>query len=203
MFVAHRETLEMLREALSARAQLATGVFHEELSAARRDTEVARFRADGRAEPPRLDRSGRRGAQLRVLPSARALRPAVEAVGVEQRIGRLDRIGRRIPVEIVYFRPASGIGADVVRLFERLGLFREPMAGVEPQLAHVEGALEEIALDPDASLSDAQIDAADRRRRRRRARASAKRRISSCIAIRIAPSWAPSILARVPPTSTR
>ena len=57
---------------------------------------------------------------------------------VEQRIGRLDRIGRRMPVEIVYFRPASGIGADVVRLFERLGLFREPMAGVEPQLAKVE-----------------------------------------------------------------
>ena len=46
VFVAHRETLEMLRDALSARAQLASGVFHEELSAARRDTEVARFRAD-------------------------------------------------------------------------------------------------------------------------------------------------------------
>ena len=76
---------------------------------------------------------------------------------VEQRIGRLDRIGRRIPVEIVYFRPPSGIGADVVRLFERLGLFREPMAGVEPQLAHVESALEEIALQPDG-LSDAQLE---------------------------------------------
>ena len=76
---------------------------------------------------------------------------------VEQRIGRLDRIGRRIPVEIVYFRPPSGIGADVVRLFERLGLFREPMAGVEPQLAHVESALEAIALQPDG-LSDAQLE---------------------------------------------
>ena len=36
----------MLRDALSARVQLASGVFHEDLSAARRDTEVARFRAD-------------------------------------------------------------------------------------------------------------------------------------------------------------
>src|SRR4029453_14486917 len=44
VFVAHRETLEMLRTALSHRAQVASGVFHEELSAARRDTEVARFR---------------------------------------------------------------------------------------------------------------------------------------------------------------
>jgi ATP-dependent helicase HepA len=72
---------------------------------------------------------------------------------VEQRIGRLDRIGRRIPVEIVYFRPPSGIGSDVVRLFEALGVFREPVAGLEPQLAHVESALEEIAIDPAASLS--------------------------------------------------
>jgi ATP-dependent helicase HepA len=61
-------------------------------------------------------------------------------------------------VGIVYFRPPSGIGADVVRLFEHLGLFREPMAGVEPQLAHVERALEEIALNPGTSLSDAQIE---------------------------------------------
>ena len=158
MFVAHRETLEMLRDALSARAQLASGVFHEELSAARRDTEVARFRAD---DGPSLLVSTEAGGEGRNFEFCHRLvlydlpwKPST----VEQRIGRLDRIGRRIPVEIVYFRPASGIGADVVRLFERLGLFREPMAGVEPQLAHVERALEEIALDPDASLSDAQIE---------------------------------------------
>ena len=77
---------------------------------------------------------------------------------VEQRIGRRSQLlGRRIPVEIAYFRPASGIGADVVRLFERLGLFREPMAGVELQLAHVESALEASAFEPDG-LSDAQLD---------------------------------------------
>jgi ATP-dependent helicase HepA len=57
-------------------------------------------------------------------------------------------------VDIVYFRPPGGIGADVVRLFEALGLFCEPVAGLEPQLAHVEDALEEIALAPTASLTD-------------------------------------------------
>jgi ATP-dependent helicase HepA len=77
---------------------------------------------------------------------------------VEQRIGRLDRIGRRIPVEIVYFRPASDIGADVVRVFERLGLFREPIAGIEPQLTHIERALEELALASSESLSDADVE---------------------------------------------
>ena len=158
VFVAHRETLEMLREALSARAQLATGVFHEALSTARRDTEVARFRAD---DGPSLLVSTEAGGEGRNFEFCHRLvlydlpwKPAA----VEQRIGRLDRIGRRMPVDVVYFRPASGIGADVVRLFERLGLFREPIASVEAQLAHVERALEEIALDPDAELSDAHIE---------------------------------------------
>jgi ATP-dependent helicase HepA len=159
VFVAHRETLEMLRTALSHRAQLATGVFHESLPPAQRDTEVARFREP---EGPSLLVSTESGGEGRNFEFCHRLvlfdlpwKPSV----VEQRIGRLDRIGRRIPVEIVYFRPPSGIGADVVRLFETLGLFREPLAGLEPQLAHVEGALEEIALDPSGSLSEERFDA--------------------------------------------
>src|SRR5688572_25863760 len=158
VFVAHRETLEMLRTALSHRSQIASGVFHEELSPARRDTEVARFREpDG----PSILVSTECGGEGRNFEFCRRLvlfdlpwKPTT----VEQRIGRLDRIGRRIPVEIVYFRPPGGIGADVVRLFETLGLFSEPLAGVEPQLAHVEAALEEIAIDPAASLSESRIE---------------------------------------------
>jgi ATP-dependent helicase HepA len=159
VFVAHRETLEMLRTTLSHRAQLATGVFHEELSPARRDTEVARFReADG----PSLLVSTESGGEGRNFEFCRRLvlfdlpwKPSL----VEQRIGRLDRIGRRIPVEIVYFRPPPGIGADVVQLFEALGLFREPLTGLEPQLAHVEGALEAIAVNALAALSRERVEA--------------------------------------------
>jgi ATP-dependent helicase HepA len=158
VFVAHRETLEMLREALSVGVQLASGVFHEELSAVRRDTEVARFRAD---DGPSLLVSTEAGGEGRNFEFCHRLvlydlpwKPST----VEQRIGRLDRIGRRIPVEIVYFRPAAGIGADVVRLFERLGLFREPIAGIEPQLAHIERAIEELALERDAPLTETAIE---------------------------------------------
>ena len=158
IFVAHRETLEMLRTALSHRAQLASGVFHEDLSAARRDTEVARFRApDG----PSLMVSTEAGGEGRNFEFCRRLilfdlpwKPTV----VEQRIGRLDRIGRNMPVEIIYFRPPAGVGADVVRVFETLGVFREPLAGLEPQLAHIESALEEIALDTHASLTDERLE---------------------------------------------
>jgi ATP-dependent helicase HepA len=158
VFVAHRETLEMLRATLSQRVQLGTGVFHEDLSPAQRDIEVARFRE---AEGPSLLISTESGGEGRNFEFCRRLvlfdlpwKPSV----VEQRIGRLDRIGRRIPVDVVYFRPPAGIGADVVRLFETLGVFREPLAGLEPQLVHVERAIDELALDPAASFSHERLD---------------------------------------------
>src|SRR5262249_5032840 len=159
VFVAHRETLEMLRTALTHRAQLASGVFHEELSPARRDIEVARFRLP---EGPSVLVSTECGGEGRNFEFCRRLvlydlpwDPGV----VEQRIGRLDRIGRSWPVEIVYFRPPDRLGADGVRLCERLGLFAEPLAGLEPQLAGVEDLVREAAVDPAASLTEARIAA--------------------------------------------
>jgi ATP-dependent helicase HepA len=197
VFVAQRETLEMLRTALSHRVQLATAIFHEELSAAQRDTQVARFR-----EPagPSLMISTEAGGEGRNFEFCRRLvlfdlpwKPTV----VEQRIGRLDRIGRRMAVEIVYFRPPGGIGADVVRLFETLGVFREPLAGLEPQLAHVERALEEIALTPEASLTDERLGqiVADARAARTRIREAAYQQLHRDP---YRPEMATGILARVP-----
>ncbi|HYB93755.1 MAG TPA: helicase-related protein [Vicinamibacterales bacterium] len=197
VFVAHRETLEMLREKLSQRAQLATGIFHEALTPARRDTEVARFReSDG----PSLLISTESGGEGRNFEFCRRIilfdlpwKPTV----VEQRIGRLDRIGRKIPVDVVYFRPPAGLGRDVVRLFEALGVFSEPLAGLEPQLAPVEGALEEIALDPDAMLSDSRfgelVDHAHAARTRIREAAYQQLHRDP-----YRPEMAPAILARVP-----
>ena len=197
VFVAHRETLEMLRTTFSHRAQVATAVFHEELSAARRDTEVARFRE---ATGPSLLVSTEAGGEGRNFEFCRRLvlfdlpwKPSV----VEQRIGRLDRIGRRFPVEIIYFRPPRGIGAEVVRLFEALGLFSEPLAGLEPQLAPVENALEEVALEPGGVLSPQQFEAlvTEARAARSRIRQAAYQQLHRD---RYRPEMAAGILARVP-----
>jgi ATP-dependent helicase HepA len=197
VFVAHRETLEMIRAALSSRAQVASGVFHEELPTARRDTEVARFREPG---GPSVLVSTEAGGEGRNFEFCRRLvlfdlpwKPSV----VEQRIGRLDRIGRRIPVDIVYFRPPRGIGEDVARLFETLGLFREPLAGLEPQLAHVEGAIEEIALDAAATLSADRLEAlvAEAHAARTRIREAAYQQLHRDP---YRAAMGPAILARVP-----
>ena len=198
IFVAHRETLEMLRGAFNDRAQIQSGVFHEELSPARRDTEVAQFRS---GSGPSVLVSTECGGEGRNFEFCRRLvlydlpwKPSV----VEQRIGRLDRIGRQIPVEIVYFQPPEGIGRDVVQLFETLGLFREPMAGVEPQLAPLEHAIEEMALDPNGALSPQTFDelVADARAARSRIREAAYQQLHRDP---YRPELAPMLLGRIPP----
>jgi ATP-dependent helicase HepA len=197
IFVAHRETLEMLRTALSHRAQLASGVFHEELSPARRDTEVALFRGpDG----PSLLVTTEAGGEGRNFEFCRRLvlfDLPWKTSTVEQRIGRLDRIGRRLPVEIVYFRPPSGIGRDAVRLFEELDIFGEPSAGLEPQLAHVEDALDEIAHDAAATLTDERLASlvTDATAARTRIREAAYQQLHR---EPYRPELAANILARVP-----
>ncbi len=149
VFAAWRETLESIRAALDRRAHLRVGVFHEDLSPVQRDIEVARFRlADG----PSLLVSTECGGEGRNFEFCTRLvlfdlpwSPLV----VEQRIGRLDRIGRELPAEIVYFLPRSRFGRAAVAFYEDLGVFRRPIAGVERELAGSEAALERLALAPD------------------------------------------------------
>jgi ATP-dependent helicase HepA len=197
LFVAHRETLEMLRTVLSHRAQLATGVFHESLSSARRDIEVAQFR---RPEGPSLLVSTECGGEGRNFEFCHRLvlfDLPWNPMAVEQRIGRLDRIGRRWPVEIVFFRPPAGIGAEAVRLLEAIGVFREPLAGLEPQLAHVENALDAAALEPGAVVAadafEALVTEASTARARIRAAAYHELHRDRYLAERAA-----GILARIP-----
>ncbi len=197
VFVAHRESLELLRTQLSHRAQLASAVFHEDLTPARRDIEVAQFR---RPEGPSLLVSTECGGEGRNFEFCRRLvlfdlpwNPVV----VEQRIGRLDRIGRDRPVEIVLFRPPSGIGLAAASLFESIGLFREPLAGLEPELAPVEAALEAAALEPGADLAAADRESllATTEAARTRIRDAAYQELHRD---RYRPEMAAEILARVP-----
>ena len=159
VFCAHRETLEMLRTALSQRAQLATAAFHEELSSARRDIEVAQFRRQEGASLLVSTECGGEGRNFEFCHRLVLYDLPWNPVVVEQRIGRLDRIGRGLPVEILYFRPPDGIGAEVVRLFEALGLFHEPLAGLEAELAGVVPALEAAADLPEGRLAADQFEA--------------------------------------------
>ncbi len=147
VFVAHRESLERLKSAVESRGQERAGIFHQGLSARRRDLEVAQFRLP---EGPSLLISTECGGEGRNFEFCHRLvlfdlpwNPVV----IEQRIGRLDRIGRDLPTEIVYFRPPGGLGRAVTRLYEAIGLFAGPLGGLERELRHVARAIESTALD--------------------------------------------------------
>jgi ATP-dependent helicase HepA len=94
--------------------------------------------------------------------------------------------------------PPHGIGRDAARLFEALGLFREPLAGLEPELARVEASLEVAALSPSGTLSPARFDAIveGARAAQSRIREAAWREMHRDP---YRPDMAASILARVPP----
>jgi ATP-dependent helicase HepA len=149
VFAAERETVDHLRTELSRRAQLRTGVFHEDLSPGQRDIEVAQFRLPSGPSLLLATECGGEGRNFEFCHRLVLFDLPWNPAAVEQRIGRLDRIGRDKPVEIVYVRPPEGLGASIATLYETIGLFREPLGGLERELRSVERAIE------DAALSDA------------------------------------------------
>ncbi len=203
VFVAHRESLEAIKAEIERRAAARVGIFHESLSPERRDLEVAQFRlADG----PALLVSTEAGGEGRNFEFCRRLvlfdlpwNPAV----VEQRIGRLDRIGRTLPTEIVYFRPPAGLARAVAGLYEGIGLFREPLGGLERELRHVAQAVEQAALDGAGESGADEIGPgvftavlAEAREARTRVQQAAFHELHRDP---YRPALAPEILARVPP----
>ncbi len=158
VFVARRESLELLRREMSERAQVKTGVFHEDLSAARRDIEVAQFRLP---EGPSMLISTECGGEGRNFEFCHRLvlfDLPWSPTTVEQRIGRLDRIGRSIPVEVIYFRRPEGIGAAVAGLYEAIGLMKQPLGGLQRELRHIEDAVSEIALGQEGVIAPSILD---------------------------------------------
>jgi ATP-dependent helicase HepA len=141
VFVHDLPTLQSLKARLETATRKRVAVFHEELTPERGDLEVAEFR---RADGPLYLVSTEAGGEGRNFEFCRRLvlfDLPTDPAAVEQRIGRLDRINRTRPVEIVYFRPPKGFGRELAGLYERIGLFTEPLGGLERSLAHVEAAV--------------------------------------------------------------
>ncbi|ANM29968.1 hypothetical protein ABI59_10890 [Acidobacteria bacterium Mor1] len=149
VFVADRESLDRIRTTLRRVSQIRVGVFHEDLSPGQRDIEVAQFRLKSGPSMLVSTECGGEGRNFEFCTRMVLFDLPWDPMVVEQRIGRLDRIGRRRPVEIAYFRPPVGLGKDIAGLYEQLGLFRQPLGGVERELSGVRPAIEELALGPE------------------------------------------------------
>lgn len=146
VFTESRATLELLREQLGREGHEALA-YHGDLPLLERDRQVARFRdPDG----PRLLLCTEVGGEGRNFQFAHHLvhydlpwSPAT----VEQRIGRLDRIGQLHPVELHVLEPEGTLLAEVAELFATsVGVFGETVGGLDAVLEEVEPRLTELAL---------------------------------------------------------
>ena len=158
VFVRGLERLQQLVDFLESSTRVRVNVFHEELSLGSRDIEIASFRE---SKIPLLlsTEVGGEGRNFQFCHRMLHFDLPPDPVELEQRIGRLDRIGRERPVEILYFLHPEGDAqkgaVDLARLYERLGLFERPASGLDTALASVRPAIEAAAsstapLDVDA-----------------------------------------------------
>ncbi|WNG33204.1 helicase [Archangium violaceum] len=148
VFTESRDTLEALRAELG-REGVEALAYHGDLPMVERDRQVARFRDP---EGPKVLLCTEVGGEGRNFQFAHHLvhydlpwSPST----VEQRIGRLDRIGQNHPVEIHVFDPAGTLASDVLMLLaDAVGVFGETVGGLDAVLEEVEDRLTELALLP-------------------------------------------------------
>lgn len=146
VFTEARDTLEMLQAKLRHEAVDALA-YHGELELAERDRQVARFRDP---EGPKVLLSTEVGGEGRNFQFAHHLvnydlpwSPAT----MEQRIGRLDRIGQTQTVDVHVFEAPGTFSADVLAMLrDAVGVFGETVGGLDAVLEEVEPKLTELAL---------------------------------------------------------
>lgn len=192
VFVRDVETLEALQRFLESRLRTRMAIFHEHMTPARRDLEVAGFR-DGGVPALLCSDAGAEGRNFQFAERLVHHDLPLDPLVLEQRIGRLDRIGRTRPVEVVYFRP-EGAQPDLARLYEAIELFERPSAAIDRTLAHVGRAVR------DAAEAGDPLDVESLAAEVARARAEAGRELGH---VSFSDAYAPErdgeILAAVPP----
>ena len=147
VFTEARDTLESLQSKLR-NEHVEALAYHGELPLAERDRQVARFRDP---EGPKVLLSTEVGGEGRNFQFAHHLvnydlpwSPAT----MEQRIGRLNRIGQTQSVDIHVFEAEGTFSADVLAVLrDAVGVFGETVGGLDAVLEEVEPRLTELALE--------------------------------------------------------
>ena len=149
VFAEPRETIEYLRAAL-ARRRIEALAYVGDLAPAERDKLVARFRDP---EGPRVLLSTELGGEGRNFQHCHVLVNydlAWSPAAIEQRIGRIDRIGQSREVRLFAFRPEGTLAARVLDVLDAgVGVFTEPAGGLDPVLEGVEAELLSLASTDD------------------------------------------------------
>ena len=144
VFTEFRETQRYLREVLSDR-RWGINLFHGQLSADEKDHAVARFKVGGGPQLLISTEAGGEGRNLQFCHLLVNYDLPWNPMRIEQRIGRLDRIGQEHVVSIFNFDVKDTIEQRILEVLEqRIGVFQETVGGLDPILGDTEQDIRRI-----------------------------------------------------------
>lgn len=161
VFTEFRETQDMLADRLAAMAGV--NVFHGQLSADQKDAAVTAFR-DGRGSQVLIStEAGGEGRNFQFCHVLVNYDLPWNPMKVEQRIGRLDRIGQQQAVSVFNFHVKGTIEGRILEVLERrINIFEEAVGSLDPILGEAEGDIRQ-ALKLARDQRDAAIEQLGRR----------------------------------------
>ena len=162
IFTEFRETQEMLRELLASE-EWGCEIFHGQLDADQKDQAVELFRDGMGRQALVATEAGGEGRNLQFAHILVNYDLPWNPMRVEQRIGRVDRIGQEKPIQIFNFRVRDTIEERILEVLdERIGLFKDAVGGLEPILGEAEDNIRE-ALRKGAEKRDEELEKLGRR----------------------------------------
>jgi superfamily II DNA or RNA helicase len=143
IFTQFRDTQEYVRDHIGL--PWTVNLFHGQLKPQEKDAAVARFRDDRGLQVLVSTEAGGEGRNFQFCHIMVNYDLPWNPMKVEQRIGRIDRIGQKRPVTIFNFSTKGTIEERVVQvLTARIGVFKETIGGLDPILGEVESDLRKI-----------------------------------------------------------
>lgn len=137
IFTEFRETQEMLRKTLEG--SWSVNLFHGQMSPEQKDAAVERFRTGAGPQLLVSTEAGGEGRNFQFCHLLVNYDLPWNPMKVEQRIGRVDRIGQEDPVTIFNFHVRGTIEGRILEVLERrIRIFEEAVGGLDPILGEAE-----------------------------------------------------------------
>jgi ATP-dependent helicase HepA len=142
IFTEFRETQDMLFDRLGSRWSVHK--FHGQMSADQKDGEVEAFRSGKGPQILISTEAGGEGRNFQFCHRLVNYDLPWNPMRVEQRIGRVDRIGQLHPITIFNFHVQGTIEGRILDVLEkRIRIFEEAVGGLDPILGKAEGSIRE------------------------------------------------------------
>ncbi len=155
IFTQFYDTLDYLWGQLSRRWQV--GIFHGSLNPKEKDGAITRFR-DGVTQILISTEAGGEGRNLQFCAVLVNYDLPWNPMKVEQRIGRVDRIGQQRNVMICNFAQQDTVEDRVLdMLANRIRIFEETVGGLDPILGELEADIQKIVLETPLDQLDATL----------------------------------------------